>query len=318
MATEPLKRPSLQFYPGDWLKDPALGMCSLATRGVWIEMLCLMHENGRSGVLAGTVEQLARTCRATPKEMAEALNELNSTGTADVVERSEARHNSPPVSRKCPDLSPRSPAIVTVINRRMSREQNAREYERLKKRRQRSPDESPGPVPDLSPSLSSSSSSSSPSGRGSGGSVMSQEINTPTAGPRNANAASADYPEEFMRLWERYPRRAGDNPKRRAARAWQARRRQGVDPGAMLAGVERYAAFVSAEGKAGTEYVMQAATFLGPDERYADPWDPPRGNGNGRGRYETPHERIHRLNADPRPAGGETLDGVATTVDPPE
>ncbi len=45
------KLPSFQFYPGDWLKDPALRACSPAARGVWIDMLCLMHESQNRGVL---------------------------------------------------------------------------------------------------------------------------------------------------------------------------------------------------------------------------------------------------------------------------
>lgn len=47
-----MKRPAFQFYPGDWLKDPALRRCSPAARGVWIDMLCLMHECDDYGVLA--------------------------------------------------------------------------------------------------------------------------------------------------------------------------------------------------------------------------------------------------------------------------
>jgi hypothetical protein len=36
--------PWLKFYPTDWRADPALRMCSLAARGLWMEMLCIMHE----------------------------------------------------------------------------------------------------------------------------------------------------------------------------------------------------------------------------------------------------------------------------------
>jgi hypothetical protein len=45
------KLPSFQFYPGDWLKDPALRCCSPAARGVWIDLLCLMFEATERGVL---------------------------------------------------------------------------------------------------------------------------------------------------------------------------------------------------------------------------------------------------------------------------
>lgn len=46
-----MKRPSFQFYPGDWLNDAALRMCSVAARGLWIEMMCLMHQGEPYGHL---------------------------------------------------------------------------------------------------------------------------------------------------------------------------------------------------------------------------------------------------------------------------
>ena len=45
------KLPAFQFYPGDWMKDPALRMASKAARGMWIDMLCLMFECEERGVL---------------------------------------------------------------------------------------------------------------------------------------------------------------------------------------------------------------------------------------------------------------------------
>lgn len=36
--------PWMKFFPTDWRSDPRLRMCSPAARGLWIDMLCLMHE----------------------------------------------------------------------------------------------------------------------------------------------------------------------------------------------------------------------------------------------------------------------------------
>ena len=47
-----MKRPSFQFYPGDWLRDPALRACSLAARGLWADVLCYMHQGAPYGHLA--------------------------------------------------------------------------------------------------------------------------------------------------------------------------------------------------------------------------------------------------------------------------
>lgn len=45
------KRPSLQFYPGDWRRDAALQSCSMGARGLWMEMICLMHDGYPYGYL---------------------------------------------------------------------------------------------------------------------------------------------------------------------------------------------------------------------------------------------------------------------------
>ncbi len=34
----------MKFYPSDWRSDPALRSCTIAARGLWVEMLALMHE----------------------------------------------------------------------------------------------------------------------------------------------------------------------------------------------------------------------------------------------------------------------------------
>ena len=47
-----MKLPAFQFYPGDWRKDPNLCRCSHAAKGVWIDMICLMHETEERGVLS--------------------------------------------------------------------------------------------------------------------------------------------------------------------------------------------------------------------------------------------------------------------------
>lgn len=43
--------PALQFYPADWRKDLAVQALGYHDRGVWFEMLCLMHESSERGVM---------------------------------------------------------------------------------------------------------------------------------------------------------------------------------------------------------------------------------------------------------------------------
>ena len=51
-----------------------------------------------------------------------------------------------------------------------------------------------------------------------------------------------------------------------------ARIKDGSSFEAMVTGACRYAAFCDAAGKTDTEFVMQAATFLGPERHYLEPW----------------------------------------------
>lgn len=76
----------MALYTGDWKKDPDLSLCSTSTRGVWIDMLCSMHD-GHIGQVTGTPEQLARLCRCNAAEMQSALLELQATRAANVSER---------------------------------------------------------------------------------------------------------------------------------------------------------------------------------------------------------------------------------------
>ncbi len=46
-----MKKPAMQFYVGDWRKDPGVQALGYFERGVWFEMLCLMHESSERGVL---------------------------------------------------------------------------------------------------------------------------------------------------------------------------------------------------------------------------------------------------------------------------
>lgn len=80
-----MKLPAFQFYPGDWMKDPELSMCSPATRGIWIDLLCAMHELDRCGEIRGTLAQIARLCRCSVSELQTAIAELSTTRTADVA-----------------------------------------------------------------------------------------------------------------------------------------------------------------------------------------------------------------------------------------
>lgn len=55
-----MKRPSFQFYPDDWRNNAHLRRCSWAARGVWIELISLMHDSDQYGVLAWPLKEIAQ------------------------------------------------------------------------------------------------------------------------------------------------------------------------------------------------------------------------------------------------------------------
>lgn len=80
-----MKRPAFQFYPADWRKDPALSTCSLAARGLWIELMCVAHEAENYGVLAingrpMTIQQIARSVGESVPAVTKLMGELEGAG----------------------------------------------------------------------------------------------------------------------------------------------------------------------------------------------------------------------------------------------
>jgi hypothetical protein len=107
----------------------------------------------------------------------------------------------------------------------------------------------------------------------------------------STEAEELNYSADFEKAWKFYPPRSGSNPKVKAWRAWQARIAEGVDPAAMIAGVDRYASLIDITGQE-SRFVMQAATFFGPDHRYADEYPiPPE--------FQMSKQRLRDLGLDP-------------------
>lgn len=79
------KQPWMKFYPADWRADPCLRLCGLASRGLWIEMLSIMHESEPRGhlVINGksiTANQLSVLVCSTVEEVQLCLSELELNG----------------------------------------------------------------------------------------------------------------------------------------------------------------------------------------------------------------------------------------------
>lgn len=148
------KLPWFKMFSSSWLTDPRLSRCSSSTRGIWIDLICSMHEDGQVGVLKGTAEELSRVARCSPQEFILAMTEISTKGVGDI---------SP-----CPPYVPHASLEFTVTNRRMSRENLKKVFERNKKKNQRvksKKTDCPVNVPSMSPNMSPSMSPEFPGER---------------------------------------------------------------------------------------------------------------------------------------------------------
>lgn len=98
-----------------------------------------------------------------------------------------------------------------------------------------------------------------------------KETSSPTA-VGGEGKSKTDYCDEFEWIWKNKPARQGSNGKKSAYNACRARIKSGATWRELAEGVVRYAKHCKADGKLGTQYVMQMTTFFGPDEHYKNEW----------------------------------------------
>lgn len=91
MAKPKDKQPWFKFYPQDWRGDAKLRMCSIGARGLWAEMLCVMHEAEPYGYLLSngntvTSRQMAALAGISQGECMKYMLELASAGVYSIDE----------------------------------------------------------------------------------------------------------------------------------------------------------------------------------------------------------------------------------------
>ena len=77
------ERPSFQFYPGAWRTNAKLRRCSRATRSVWIDVLCLLHDGDEYGVLRWPLADIATAADAPLELVSELVEKGVLKGTDD-------------------------------------------------------------------------------------------------------------------------------------------------------------------------------------------------------------------------------------------
>lgn len=145
------KAPAFQFYIRDWLSDTQLRLTSLTTRGIWIDLLCFMWEAPERGKIVAKKDKFGLMVGALNGEVDRFIEEAQEYKFCDI-------------SVTCPKtVTQNVTPIVTIINRRMFREQNTRNEWKKRKQKQRSKKEVPQGVTGNNPQKSRSQSSSSSS-----------------------------------------------------------------------------------------------------------------------------------------------------------
>jgi hypothetical protein len=104
------KLPFLQFYPSDYLVDTRV--LSLAARGAWVDMICVLHASSTRGTSTLPARGWARIMGASEEDFQSALAEIEEMKVGDVI-------------RECN-------GNVSVTCRRMMNESITREQTRLR------------------------------------------------------------------------------------------------------------------------------------------------------------------------------------------
>jgi len=92
------KLPAIQFYPGDWRKDVGVQSLNFHDRGVWFEILMLMHESEVRGklMLGGKCmpdEILSNVLRIDKNELVRTIQTLIERGVTEREKRTGALIN---------------------------------------------------------------------------------------------------------------------------------------------------------------------------------------------------------------------------------
>lgn len=60
-----MRRPSFQFYPDDWLSNSNLRRCTHEEKGVWMDVMCILHDQAEYGIARWSLRELAQAVGCT-------------------------------------------------------------------------------------------------------------------------------------------------------------------------------------------------------------------------------------------------------------
>jgi len=112
--------PSSPFYWNDYYRDTRV--LTLDTRAIWMDMLCRAHESITRGRVTLTVDEWAQWCACGQPQILEAEAELRRHGVGNVSRKVTPR-NAQSNEKSNAQSNAKSNVYITVINRRMVREE---------------------------------------------------------------------------------------------------------------------------------------------------------------------------------------------------
>lgn len=147
------KRPAEQWYTGDWYRAVDVQKCCAATRGIWRDAIDAMVNEQRVGKISGTRDELCRLLRCTAEEFQRFLDDNKGHKFANItIRKTQSRGDASVTVTLCNEK-------VTIICRRLYRQQIEREQGKKRVQRYRQKHQTAGNA-NVTPYSSSSSSSS--------------------------------------------------------------------------------------------------------------------------------------------------------------
>ncbi len=233
-----MSHPWMKFYPSDWRADPSLRMCSIAARGLWMDMLCIMHEAAPRGFMLingsqVTERQMASLCGVSLRECSLLIIELETAGVFSRGDNGE------------------------IFSRRMVRDEEKAERDKANGKAGGNPTLKPGVNP---PHKAHAGAQSIPRDRDP--EARSQIPEERKKEPLASLARCIDLDFEILR--KAYPTRGGRDPRKPARLAYEAAVKR-ADPAMILDAASAFATALTAAGKIGSPYIPQLQNWLKQD-----------------------------------------------------
>lgn len=228
-----MKRPSFQFYPDDWTGNGNLKRCSHKLKGVWMDVLCLLHDSeAEYGILRWPLREIAQACGCSVRDLQELVDKsvLKGADPGKTVEafvyipRSGRREGTPVT------LIPEQPGPLWYSSRmvkdeyvRSVRGEGSRFEEGGPNPRKPSPDTAPkaAPKPSPNPPFGDGPPSPSPSPAPLVSDPSDPLATTPPAGGDGSPDLTGEAPPAGKPKRTRRPRAAADEPSD-TAKVWRA------------------------------------------------------------------------------------------------